>query len=282
MKMLNSLYARLLRVLETSGNYQVTRGAGVKSSFGYNFGAVSYFPILTLRKTAWKTALKELEWFMSGDETCPEGVLSDVWWKGQLSPDNTLRQGYPTQLRNSPAHDGSTFDQIAWLRKEIKDNPTSRRLCLTVWNPATMANFTAINENPMAPTCCHLAFNQFQVIKGELRMNAIFRSTDAILGLPHNFVQHRALQLYFAHHAGVPAANFYNLFMNDVHYYDHPDHNRFVNWLMACDMDGVHALDYHQNDLIYTPSSVEFKAEDFTTKEKLRTPLYTNKIERTL
>jgi thymidylate synthase len=142
-----------------------------------------------------------------------------------------------------------------------------------------MASFPEINENPMAPTCCHAVWNQFQVRDGQLHMNAVFRSTDAVLGLPHNFVQHRALQLYFAHHAGVPAANSYQLYLNDVHIYDHPDHNDFVSWLL----EGHYPrMEPDTNDLIYTPSSVEFKAEDFTIKEELRSPLYTQKIERTL
>lgn len=288
--MINGLYTHLLLMLEKSGSYVVTRGAGVKSMFGYNFGAVN-FPIVTIRRTAWKTALKELEWFMSGKETCPEGALSDVWWKGQLSPDNTLRQGYPTQLRHSPSPLGA-FDQVAWLRHEIKEHPSSRRLCLTVWNPGTMASFPDINQNPMSPTCCHLVWNQFQVRDGQLHMNAVFRSTDAILGLPHNLVQHRALQLYFAHHAGVPAANSYQLYLNDVHIYDHPDHNDFISWLSEHVADCLQ-LDYPRmesadvfgrstNELIYTPSSEEFRAEDFTIKEEIRSPLYTKKIERTL
>lgn len=218
--MINKIYTKLLLDIHNH-QYLVTRGAGVKSIFGYDFGNV-LFPVLTIRKTAWKTALRELEWFLSGDEKCPEGVLSDIWWKGQLSPDNTLRQGYPIQLRHSPSPLGA-FDQVAWLRREIRENPTSRRLCLTVWNPGTMASFPEINENPMAPTCCHGVWNQFQVRERQLHMNAVFRSTDAILGLPHNLVQHRALQLYFAYHAGVPAADHYRLFLNDVHVYDHQD-----------------------------------------------------------
>lgn len=276
--MINGLYTQLLLLLNTSGSYLVTRGAGVKSVFGHNFGAVPSFPIVTLRRTMWKTALKELEWFMSGKETCPEGALSDIWWKGQLSPDNTLRQGYPIQLRQSPSPLGA-FDQVAWLRHEIKEHPSSRRLCLTVWNPGTMAAFPEINENPMAPTCCHAVWNQFQVRDGQLHMNAVFRSTDAILGLPHNLVQHRALQLYFAHHAGVPAASSYQLYLNDVHIYDHPDHNDFVSWLAE---QNYPRMEPDTNDLIYTPSGVEFRAEDFTLKEELRLPLYTKKIERTL
>jgi len=276
--MIDSKYRYLLSVLKTEGDHVVTRGAGVKSIFGYDFGKVPEFPIITVRKTAWKLALRELEWFISGEDACPEGVLRNVWWKGQLNPDHELRQGYPAQLRR-PYNPEGIFDQVDWLRDEIKANPTSRRLCLTVWNPGSMAVLPDINKNAMTPTCCHMVWNQFQVRCGELHMNAVFRSTDAILGLPHNLVQHRALQLYFAHHAGVPASDHYNLYLNDVHYYDHPEHNNFVDWL---DESLSPSRDSIDNKLVYTPSSVAFKADDFSVAIPISEPLYTAKITRTL
>jgi thymidylate synthase len=280
MQNINSQYVRLLLSLRNEGDYLVTRGAGVKSLFGYDFGKV-HFPLVTVRKTAWKTALKEMEWFMSGKEECPEGVLRDVWWKGQLNSDNGLKWGYPSQLRHSPCPDGY-FDQVAWLKEEIKNHPTSRRLLLTTWNSGAMAFFTDYNKNPMAPTPCHLIMNQFQVRDGKLHMNAFYRSTDAILGLPHNLVQHKALQLYFAHHAEVKPAPYYKLYLNDVHYYDHPDHNAFVEWL--ADPRKVREMLFTENEpeLVYLPTSDEFRAGDFHLTGILSEPAYTKKIERTL
>lgn len=276
-KNINLEYHKMMLTIKQKGDYMVTRGAGVWSLFGYNM-IVDNCPIVTLRRTAWKTALKELEWFMSGKESCPEGVLRDVWWKGQLSPEDKLKSGYPSQLRRSVCNDG-IFDQIIWLREEIKKHPSSRRLCLTVWNPGTMAFFPEINENPMTPTSCHLIWNQFQVRNNLLHMNAVFRSTDAILGLPHNLVQHRALQLYFAHHAGIKAAPFFNLYLNDVHFYDHPEHKDFALWLENFNAD---AFSFEKNSLIYQPTSIDFKASDFVLENELSGPLYTNKITRTL
>jgi len=281
---INMPYVKLLlglRVAQEREGYQVSRGAGVFSHFGYNFGRVGSCPVVTIRKTAWKTALKELEWFMSGDDACPEGVLRDVWWKGQLNPNDELMHSYPAQLRCSPTYDGH-FDQIAWLREELKTNPSSRRLCLTAWNPGSMATMVEDNQNDMTPTVCHTVWNQFSVRNGQLHMNAVFRSTDVVLGLPHNLVQHRALQLYFAYHARVPAAPFYTLFCNDVHYYDHPDHHDFVNYLgentYACLGHGWTS----ENELLYTPTSNEFRAKDFSIRDELPEPLYTRKIARTL
>lgn len=279
---INQIYLKLLKTIEDEGDFIETRGAKTKSLFGYTTKV--NFPIVTIRKTAWKTALRELEWFMSGERVCPEGVLRDVWWKGQLAPGNELRHGYADQLRSSPCCDCSSFDQVAWLREEIKKHPSSRRLILTTWNPGTMSYFTELNQNPMSPTPCHIVMNQFQVRDGLLHMNAVFRSTDAVLGLPHNFVQHRALQLYFAHHAGVPAAAYYTLFLNDVHIYDHPDHNDFVAWLSCGDprIDFGYCLPHDNNKLIYNPTDLEFKAGDFSLQSDLPPPLYTKKIERTL
>ena len=286
MSFANGQYVNLLNTLrQRKDSYQVSRGAGVTSIFGYSYGPVVSCPIITFRKTAWKTALKELEWFMSGENTCPEGVLRDVWWKGQLGPDNKLLRGYPSQLRRSQCSEGD-FDQVAWLREELKANPSSRRLCLTVWNPGTMALLQDINQNDMVPASCHLVYNQFSVRNDRLHMNAIFRSTDAVLGLPHNLVQHRALQLYFAHHAGVKAEPYYSLYLNDVHYYDHPDHLDFINYVAEnkelCSSHGGHGVFNEDNEILYTPTSLEFKAEDFSVVTKLPDPIYTKRIERTL
>jgi len=58
-------------------------------------------PLITVRKTAWKLALTEMEWFMSGDSKCPEKLAK--WWAGQLNPEGKYLAGYPQQLRYSTA-----------------------------------------------------------------------------------------------------------------------------------------------------------------------------------
>jgi thymidylate synthase len=276
----NHEYGYILDIISQEGLTQSPRGAETKSIFGYHM-VVTAQCLITWRKTQWKTALQELEWFMSGDEECPEGVLRDVWWHGQLDYCNNLVNGYSSQLRNHTCDPYGRailgrFDQIAWLREELKSNPQSRRSVLSTWNPGEMAHITEANGNSMSPACCHLVYCQFQVRDGELHMNTVFRSSDAVLGLPHNIVQHRALQLYFAHHAGVPAACYYKAYLNDVHVYK--EHSDFTNYV------GLHRHEIVDcaATLKYTPTDIEFKAEDFTFEGEIDSPLYTTKLKRTL
>lgn len=114
-------------------------------------------PLITVRKTAWKLALTEMEWFMSGDAKCPEKLSK--WWAGQLNPEGKYLAGYPQQLRYSTgllAKRGnySHFDQIKYILDGIKEHPHSRRLRMTTWNTGEMANITKINENPNSPSTC--------------------------------------------------------------------------------------------------------------------------------
>jgi thymidylate synthase len=109
------------------------------------------FPLVTLKKTAVKKALLEMQWFMSGNETCPD-ELKD-WWAGQLNHRGAYVNGYATQLRYSPSSDGS-FDQIEYIIEGIKKSPNSRRLCLSSWNTGDMASITVENNNHQTPSTC--------------------------------------------------------------------------------------------------------------------------------
>lgn len=310
MKIMNNRgYVSLVANIWSDGDDVTTRGASTRSLFGSSYYVTS--PIITVRHTSWKTALSEMEWFMSGSEQCPSGTLKDIWWRGQLSQElvghdidgneclvvhpGNLHDGYPTQLRgfvyyNSEVsresgvyEDGfDVFDQVEWLKSELKNHPQSRRLIMTTWNPGEMAKITKTNNNPMVPACCHMNYMQFQVRNGILHMNTVFRSTDTVLGLPHNLVQHRALHLYFAHHAEVPAADYYKLFLNDAHVYS--DHCDFAEWCVN-NRNGISMIaDPHGDffDLRYNPTSDQFIASDFSLTNSLPQPMYTDKIIRTL
>jgi thymidylate synthase len=259
-----------------------TRNSNCRRTFGA-WIRFSQFPLITARKTAWKKALREMEWFLSGNCVCPE-ELKD-WWKGQLSPTGSYFCGYGEQLRysgNGEDHpsggyslmvrdriengkllygavpsDGH-FDQIAHLIHSLKHHPYSRRHVITTWDPEAMANITRINNNINTPTTCHLSFAQFQVTHdGKLDMISVQRSADVLLGLPHNWVQHWALLTWLAHHAGLKVGH-YKWLGNDVHLYDVKSH-----------IEAAHAIDDERMansvtaQLVYKPTDEAFKASDF-------------------
>ena len=69
------------------------------------------------------------------------------------------------------------MDQLAECVRLLKDEPTSRRIVLSAWNPADLSQ--------MALPPCHM-FCQFYVANGELSCQMYQRSADMGLGVPFN------------------------------------------------------------------------------------------------
>jgi len=175
----NEIYTNLLKQIMMDGDVVNTRNSEVYSHYDLPNVTFTSVPLVTLRKTAWKKALREMEWFLSGDEKCPEELLD--WWHGQLDLEGRLIDGYGQQLRNStclnwPVLYSHGFDQVEFIQKALKDNPNSRRLLMTTWNAGEMAHITDTNQNPNTPTCCHSIVVQFFVRNGCLSMKTYQRS----------------------------------------------------------------------------------------------------------
>ena len=272
------LYAELVRALLTEGERVTTRNSSVYRLFAPDIFRFASFPLVQLRKTAWKKALREMEWFMSGDHQCPD-ELKD-WWAGQLSEQMTLEDGYPDQLRWSATRGDGRHDQIHGVMGALKHSPFSRRILLTTWNPGDMAAITQTNENPNTPTTCHGTMVQYSVSAGPdgkpktLNVYHYQRSADVLLGLPHNLVQHWALLTFFAHHAGLEVGTMHYQ-LGDVHLYDEPSHvrvglemHRWLNTLRFYDSFGTHEqgprLVYTYGGEVDHVGLPAFKAADFT------------------
>ncbi len=176
-------------------------------------------PLVTLRKTAWQKALREMQWFLSGELTCPEELRD--WWDGQLSPEGRYYSGYGEQWRNFS--DDGGYDQIQALIDGLREHPHSRRLVAMTWNPKDMAVITRLNRNPQTPTTCHGTILQAFVRDGGLRLTMYQRSADLLLGAPHNWCQYWALLLWLAYHTGLRPVSLRWL-GGDCHIYQHPTH----------------------------------------------------------
>ncbi len=202
----------LERVLNEGDDRMDRTGVGTKAVFGHQmrFDLADGFPLLTTKKLHTKSIVHELLWFLAGDTNIKylkdNGVsIWDEWADeaGELGP------VYGKQWRSWAGADGRVVDQISWVVDEIKNNPTSRRLVVSAWNPAE------IDQMALAP--CHCLF-QFFVSGDRLSCQLYQRSGDVFLGVPFNIASYALLTAMMAQACGLKAGDFV-LTLGDAHLY---------------------------------------------------------------
>lgn len=206
-------------------------------------------PLVSVRRTAWKSALREMEWFLSGSSNIKdlhEGVHK--WWKPWADENGEIHNNYSKQLRYMT---DDLFDQIAYLQNAIKNHPFGRRSVITTWNTAEMAS-------PKTPiTNCHgTVIQAFVDGNNKLHLTMYQRSSDMVLGLPHNWIQYWAMMMWLCHNSGREMGTLTWL-GGDCHIYE--CHFDAVDELCEIDVDEVDTP-----NLVYNPTSKSFKASDFS------------------
>ena len=187
-------------------------GTGTKSIFGYQLRCDlrDGFPLLTTKKVHLKSIIYELLWFLRGDTNVrwlqEHGVRI---WNEWADPDGELGPVYGHQWRSWPDYNGGTIDQIAQVVDQIRHNPDSRRLLVSAWNVAEVAD--------MALPPCHTMF-QFYVANGRLSLQLYQRSADLFLGVPFNIASYALLLQMVAHVTGLEPGEFIHSF-GDAHIY---------------------------------------------------------------
>jgi thymidylate synthase len=218
-------YQELLRhVLARGTEHEDRTGVGTISSFGYQtrYDLREGFPIVTTKRVPFRWIAEELFWFLSGDtsETNLRARGVDIW-KEWADLEHTSRFGreegdlgpvYGYLWRSFggryPARDG--VDQIARLVREIQENPNSRRLIVTGWDPRVA---DAVDLPP-----CHTLF-QFKIERGRtLHCQLYQRSADAFLGVPFNISSYALLTQMLAHACELEVGDFIHTF-GDLHIY---------------------------------------------------------------
>lgn len=256
-------YKSLIQQVLECGDLIETRNHPAYSLITSDLITFTQTPLVTVRKTAWKKALREMEWFLSGSDQCPAELLD--WWDGQLNPTGRYFNGYGSQLRHF-GHNG--FDQIKNLINGVKEHPYSRRHVITAWNPDDMSRITQINENPKTPTTCHLTMNQYFVRNGKLSVRTYQRSCDMILGAIHNWIQHWALLLWLANQTGLQPGLLMWQF-GDAHVYNEPSHLEVADAIIGCDLTSRTPV-----KLVYHGTG-DFKASDFEIVGEIAEPVTT-------
>lgn len=193
-------YLKLMATILKDGKTKPTRGVcPVKTIFGYQmkFDLRYGFPLLTTKKMPFKMLANELLWFVSGSSNIK--VLQDNnihYWDEFADKNLNLGPVYGVQWRHWKDIHGGEIDQLAWAIDQIKNNPDSKAIIVSAWNPADLA------EMRLPP--CHTMFH-FDVTKGKLRMLLYQRSSDVFLGLPFNIAQYALLLEMIAKVTGLEA-----------------------------------------------------------------------------
>ena len=206
-------YLDLLQyVLDHGTERQDRTGTGTMGVFGYQmrFDLSEGFPALTTKKLHLRSIIHELLWFLRGDTNIKYLKDNGVSiWDEWADENGDLGPVYGSQWRSWPDGKGGTIDQIANVVRQIKENPYSRRLLVTAWNPAE------IEEMALPP--CHCLF-QFYVDNGRLSCQLYQRSADIFLGVPFNIASYALLTMMMAQVCGLEAGEFVHTF-GDAHIY---------------------------------------------------------------
>jgi thymidylate synthase len=206
-------YLTLARHILAHGRPKEDRtGTGTMSVFGWQsrYDLAAGFPLLTTKKLHLKSIVHELLWFLRGETNVRSLQAAGVRiWDEWADSAGELGPVYGKQWRSWAAPDGRVIDQIAEVEGQIRENPDSRRLIVSAWNPADLP--------AMALQPCHALF-QFYVADGRLSCQLYQRSADVFLGVPFNIASYALLTLMMAQVTGLAPGEFVHT-LGDAHLY---------------------------------------------------------------
>lgn len=206
-------YLQLMQHVLQHGTDKADRtGTGTRSVFGYQmrFDLAQGFPLLTTKKLHLRSIIHELLWFLKGETNIRYLKENNVSiWDEWADENGDLGRVYGAQWRSWRGANGETIDQISNLIQQIKNNPDSRRLIVSAWNPAEV--------DDMALPPCHALF-QFYVANGKLSCQLYQRSADIFLGVPFNIASYALLTMMVAQVCGLKAGEFIHT-LGDAHLY---------------------------------------------------------------
>lgn len=198
-------------------------GTGTKSVFGYQmrFDLSDGFPMVTTKKLHLKSIVYELLWFLKGDTNIEYLTENGVRiWNEWADENGDLGPVYGHQWRN---WNSDEIDQIKSVIQALKNNPNSRRMLVSAWNPSVLPDTSkSFSENvangKAALPPCH-AFFQFYVHEGKLSCQLYQRSADIFLGVPFNIASYALFTMMMAQVCGYEAGEFIHTF-GDAHIYN--------------------------------------------------------------
>ena len=167
------------------------------------------FPILTIRRTFWKSAVDELLWIWQKKSNNVRELRGHVWdaWADETG---SIGKAYGYQLGVKYKFPEGEFDQVDRVLYDLKNNPASRRILTSLYN------FADLSEMALYPCAHSMTFN----VSGNT-LNAILnqRSQDMLTANNWNVCQYAVLVHMFARAAGLEPGELVHV-IADAHIYD--------------------------------------------------------------
>ncbi len=167
------------------------------------------FPILTLRRTYWKSAVDELLWIWQKKSNNIKDLRGHIWdsWADE---NGSIGKAYGYQLGVKHIYPEGEFDQVDRVLYDLKHNPASRRIMTNIYNHADL------HEMGLYPCAYSMTFN----VSGN-KLNAILnqRSQDMLTASNWNVVQYAVLVHMMAQVSGLEAGELVHV-IADAHIYD--------------------------------------------------------------
>jgi thymidylate synthase len=297
-------YLDLMRRIWREGSERIDRtGVGTRSVFGATLRfdlAGGAMPLITTKRVYWKTATRELLWFLTGETNIRPLVLQGVhiWddWPharyvretgdvmsierfierieqdrifaeqwGDLGPVYGKQWvDWPTfRYRPDGLYEpGKGINQVAEVVESLRSNPGSRRHIIEGWNVAEL--------DRMALPPCHKTY-QFHVADGKLNGLLYQRSCDVALGLPFNLWSAALLQRMLAQQVGLEPGEF--VWMGgDVHLY--LNHAELIEEQLTREPQGRPRLEIlRRPDTIFDYRIEDFEVSNYTPLGALKAPV---------
>ncbi len=297
-------YLDLMRRIWNEGSERQDRtGVGTRSVFGAMLRfdlADGRMPLLTTKRVYWKTATREMLWFLTGDTNirslCAQGV--EIWtdwpldrfrretgedisredFSARIVADGDFAQAwgdlgpvYGKQWVDWPTYEadgqgayrkGPGINQVAEVVASLKNNPGSRRHIIEGWNVAEL--------DQMALPPCHKTY-QFHVADGRLNCALYQRSCDVALGLPFNLWSAALLQRMIAQQVDLEPGEL--VWMGgDTHLYI--NHEELVTQQLSREPAGAPVMKIlRRPDSIFEYTINDFEVSDYAPQGALKAPI---------
>lgn len=234
--------------------------AYTKSVFGIvnRYDLSKEFPILTLRRTYWKSALDEVLWIWQKKSNNVNELSSHIW--DQWADENgSIGKAYGYQLGIKHKYKEGEFDQVDRVLFDLKNNPNSRRIITNIYNHADLS------EMHLYPCAYSVTFS---VKDGKLNAILNQRSNDFLAANNWNVVQYALLVHIFAKVSNLLPGELVHV-IADAHIYDR--HIPIIEELISRPAYDAPKLEMGEITDFYKVTLDDFKLEnykfnEFTTK----------------